>query len=145
MSIQFYTIRLKKFYLLLIGFVPFWAGITVLFEEIGGNRPIAVLLGLGLLTVTAISAHLLARKKSILVIDNNIVSCDETSIPIDSILNIKIKKTGIGNTVVEFYLKPDIKHSFNLSNYKGNTNNVIAFLEHNLPNIERVKPIDLLD
>src|SRR5690554_4166475 len=132
MSIQLYTIRLKRFYVFLVGFAPLWIVVPVLFQEIIGNQIVAIIIGLILLTVTAVAAQFLARKETTLAIANNTVSFDETSMDIEDILHIKIDKTGE-------------KLVLTLTNLKDNANKAIAFVEKNLPEIEQKKPVDLLE
>lgn len=145
MSIQLYTIRLKRFYVFLIGFAPLWIVIPVLFQELIGNQIVAIIIGLFLLTATAVTAQFLARKETTLAIVNNTVSFDEMSMDIEDIHHIKIDKSGVGTSSIEFHLKTGGKSVMTLTNLKNNANKAIAFVEKNLPEIEQKKPVDLLD
>ena len=145
MSIQVYTIRLKKFYWILLGFAPLWVLITVLFQVLIGGQVLAVIIGLLLLTFTALLAQNIARKQIDFTIEGNTVSFDETTLAIENILHIKIDKTGIGTSSIEFHLKTGEKSVLTLTNLKDNANKAIAFVEKNLPEIEQVKPVDLLE
>lgn len=144
MSIQVFSIRLGRFYFILIALVPLWIVIPVLLQLYGGYQAIAVIAGLALLTITAIIAQKISRKQIGLNIENNTVSFDDTSILTQDILNIKINKSGIGMSAIEFNLKSGKKIVLNLPNYKGNADLAIAFIEKNLPEIEQIKPVDLL-
>jgi len=143
-KIQVYSIRLTRFYIVLIALIPLWIVIPVLLQIYGGYQAIAVLAGLGLLTGTALIAQRIARKEITLSITDNTVLFDEISVPVHTIATIKINKTGIGTTAIEFNLKTGEKSILTLPNYNGNAEKAIKFVEENLPDVEQVIPEDLL-
>jgi hypothetical protein len=145
MNIQLYAIRLKKLYLAIALLSPIWIVIPVLIQRNGGHQYLVIFLGLVLLTLTGVLAHKVARKPIELVIDDNKVSYDEISIPKKDIQSIKINKSGIGTSAIEFNMKSGEKVVLHLPNLKRNAEKGIAFIEKNLPEIEKIAPVDLLE
>lgn len=144
MSIPLYTLRVKRFYVFLVVFAPLWIVAPVLLQMYFGYPVLAVILGLILLTVTGLVAQKIARKQIDLTIENNTVSFDEITLEIENIRHIKIDRSGIGTSSIEFHSKTGEKTVLNLTNLKGNANKAIAFVEKNLPEIEQIGPEDLL-
>jgi hypothetical protein len=143
-SIQVYSIKLNRLYLFLVLLSPLWITVPVIIQRIGGSQIVAIILGLFLLTVTGIIAQKIASKHIDLAVENNTVSYDGISIATKDLQSIKINKTGIGTSSIEFYLKTGGKSVLTLTNLKDNANKAIVFVEKNLPEIEQIGPEDLL-
>ena len=106
---------------------------------------LVIFLGLILLTLTGFLAQKIARKKIEIVVEDNIVSYDGVSIGIKDLKNIKINKSGIGISAIEFNLKSGEKKVLHMPNLKGNAEKGIAFINKALPAIEKIEPEDLLE
>lgn len=145
MSIQLISIRLKKFYFVSIVLSPLWIAAPILIQRAGGSQFLAIILGLFILTITGVIAQKIARKITDLKVENKTVSFDDTSLLIQDIKDIKINKSGIGTSAIEFNLKTGKKVILHLINIKGNADKGIAFAEKNLPEIEFIAPEDLLN
>lgn len=140
-----YSIQLKKLYLAIALLSPIWIVIPVLIQRNGGHQYLVIFLGLILLTLTVVLAQVFARKEIELTVNDNSVSFDETSIDRKDIKSIKINKSGIGNSAIEFILKSGEKVTLHLPNLKRNAEKGIAFFEKVLPEVEKIAPVDLLD
>jgi hypothetical protein len=144
MSIKLYALNLNKLYFALVLLSPLWIAVPVFIQRNGGSQILAIIIGLLLLTVTGVIAQKIARKQIELKIEDKTVSFDEISIPTNDLQSIKINKTGIGMSAIEFNLKTGKKISLNLPNLKRNSDKGIAFVEKNLVEIEFIAPEDLL-
>ncbi|RYM33490.1 hypothetical protein ERX46_11160 [Brumimicrobium glaciale] len=142
---KLYAIRLKKLYLAIALLSPIWIVIPVLIQRNGGHQYLVIFLGLVLLTLTGVLAHRVARKPIELKVDDNKVTYDEISIPKKDIQSININKSGIGISAIEFNMKSGKKVILHLPNLKRNAEKGIAFIEKNLPEIEKIAPVDLLE
>lgn len=145
MTIQLYAIRLKKLYLLIALLSPIWIVIPVLIQMNGGHQYLVIFLGLVLLTLTGVLAHKAARKPIELTVEDNAVSFDGISISKSDIESIKINKSGIGISAIEFNVQKDKKIILHLPNLKDNAEKGIVFVEKNLPDVEIIAPVDLLE
>ncbi len=145
MRVQLYAIRLRKLYLLIVLLSSIWMVTPVLIQRIGGHQYLVIFLGLILLTLTGFLAQKIARKKIEIVVEDNIVSYDGVSIGIKDLKNIKINKSGIGISAIEFNLKSGEKKVLHMPNLKGNAEKGIAFINKALPEIEKIEPEDLLE
>lgn len=145
MTIQLYAIQLKKLYLAIALLSPMWIVIPVLIQKNGGHQYLVIFLGLLLLTFTGVLAQKVARKPIELVVENNTVTFDGISISKADIKSIKINKSGIGISAIEFNLKSGEKVVLHLPNLKRNAEKGIAFIDKALPEIEKIAPVDLLE
>ncbi|WP_107039869.1 hypothetical protein [Brumimicrobium mesophilum] len=145
MSIQLYSIQLKKLYLFIALLSPMWMLIPVLIQMYGGHQYAVIFLGLILLTITLILAQIFARKSVILKVEKETIIYDDISISKSEIQSIKINKSGIGISAIEFNVQNDQKIILHLPNLKGNAEKGIAFIENNLPDVKIIEPVDLLE
>lgn len=145
MTIQLYSIRIKRLYLFIALLAPIWIVIPVVIQYFGGNQYAVIFLGLILLTITLILAQIFARKPIDLTVQNNIISFDEIEIHKDQILDIEINKSGIGMSAIEFNLITEEKITLHLPNLKENAEDGIAFVKKQLPEVKFIAPIDLLE
>lgn len=145
MTIQLYSIRIKRLYLFIALLAPIWIVIPVVIQYFGGNQYAVIFLGLILLTITLILAQIFARKPIDLTVQNNIISFDEIEIHKDQILDIEINKSGIGMSAIEFNLITEEKITLHLPNLKENAEDGIAFVKKQLPEVKFIAPVDLLE
>ena len=145
MKIQLYSILLNKLYLFFALLSPIWIVIPILIQRIGGHQYLVIFLGLVLLTITGLLAQRIARKSIILKVENDKINFDDISISKSEIQSIKIDKSGIGISAIEFNVKDDKKVILHLPNLKRNAEKGIAFVEKKLPEMEFVAPVDLLE
>ena len=136
MTIKIYSITLKVFLIIVFGLSPVWVIIPVTLGVQIDNKYAAYILSAFLLVCCVILAHILARQKTDLTITESEVRYRKTSIKIKSVQNIKINKTGIGMSAIEFYMKTGKKHSLNMPNYKGNADRAIEFVTTNITTID---------
>lgn len=135
MTIRIYSITLKIFLVIILGLSPIWVLIPVKLGVQMDNKQMAIILSVVLLICSIIIAHIFARKKTNLTITDKEVKFRKTTILIESIHNIKINKTGIGMSAIEFYTITGEKHSFNFPNYKENADKAISFVKNHLTEI----------